>query len=295
MLQQALSALTLGGVYLMFALGLSFAWGTLKVLNLAHGALFIFAAYVSFRLTMIFANAPLPLILGVAMAVGAVTTCLLDLVIFRYIAVHAPHRETEELRIMVAGVGIAAIPTAFIEANTNDTPFGDGTYHPNILQIGSARLTSLQLTIVGLAWLLSIGLALWIKRSATGRALRALASDRETSSLMGVNVTRLGVLTMSICGAFAGLAGALLMLYLGGLTSDTGDQLLLKGFAIIILGGIGSIWGTVVGAYVLAFSEAALVYWTSGTWVPAISFGVIFLVILIRPTGIFNVVSGERV
>ena len=112
---------------------------------------------------------------------------------------------------------------------------------------------------------------------------------------MGVNTRGISAVTMFVAGALAGLAGMLLIIYLGALTPGSGEAFLLKGFAIIILGAVGSVWGTLIGAVVLAATETVVVATTSGTWTDAISFAIIIAVILIRPQGILGRGLAERV
>jgi branched-chain amino acid transport system permease protein len=100
---------------------------------------------------------------------------------------------------------------------------------------------------------------------------------------------------MLIAGALAGLAGMLLVVYVGALTPESGDSFMLKGFAIVILGSVGSVWGTLIGAVVLAAAETLVVATTSGTWVDAVSFAIILLVIVLRPQGILGKGMAERV
>ena len=106
--------------------------------------------------------------------------------------------------------------------------------------------------------------------------------------MMGVDRRRLALLTMAVAGGLAGLAGVLLTYYLGSISPETGDAFLLKAFAAIILGGVGSIAGIVVGAMVLAGIETYVLVTTDGSWTPAIAFGLIFLMLLVRPNGLFG-------
>ncbi|GAB92085.1 ABC transporter permease subunit, partial [Gordonia rhizosphera] len=127
-----------------------------------------------------------------------------------------------------------------------------------------------------------------LKKSRQGLALRAIGVDAEVSEGMGVNRNGLALGTMAMAGALAGLAGVLLTLQLGAIAPESGDPLLIKAFAIIVLGGLGSMGGAVLGAYILAAAETLLIHLHFGTWVDAVSFGLIFLVLLLRPQGLFG-------
>jgi branched-chain amino acid transport system permease protein len=128
----------------------------------------------------------------------------------------------------------------------------------------------------------------WLRRSKQGLALRSIGVDPETASLMGINRRQLALVTMAVSGAMAGLAGVLFTYALGAITPESGDTLLVKAFAIIILGGVGSMAGVIFGAFALAAAEVVVLTNTSGSWVDAVSFGLIFLVLLARPAGVFG-------
>ena len=127
-----------------------------------------------------------------------------------------------------------------------------------------------------------------------GRAMRALACDAPTSGLMGISEGRMSALAMAISGATAGVAGVFLTVYLDSVTADSGSDLLLRAFAVVVLGGVGSMWGTLIGAFVLAGGETLVTATTSGIWTSAVSFGLIIAVLLVRPSGLFGKVKGVR-
>jgi branched-chain amino acid transport system permease protein len=130
--------------------------------------------------------------------------------------------------------------------------------------------------------------AIWLRRSKHGLALRSIGVDAETASLMGVNRRRLALGTMAVSGATAGLAGILFTYAQSAITPESGDILLIKAFAVIILGGVGSMAGVIFGAFALAAAETYVLGHTSGSWTDAIAFGLIFLVLLARPAGAFG-------
>lgn len=295
MAQQLINAAVLCSVYVLFSLGLTLSWGALDVLNLAHGALMMFGAFIAFVIT---AHVALPLWVLFVIGIGTAGVCtlLLDVVVFRHIRARVADKRQSELLTLIAGVGAAAIPVTIAQAYTDDSPFGIGHLQWDTFSLGdTTRVSILQIGIVATGLTLCVALALWVSRSRTGRALRAVAFDGETSELMGVNTRRLSAGTMLLAGSLAGLAGMLLVIYLGSLSPGSGEAFMLKGFAIIILGSVGSVWGTLIGAVVLAGTETLVVAQTSGTWVDAISFAIILLVILLRPQGVVGRGLAERV
>jgi Branched-chain amino acid ABC-type transport system, permease components len=289
MLQDVVNAIALGSVYLLFALGMALAWGTIGVLNFAHGATFMFAAFIAFVISERVAL-PMPAVVLIAALAGAVISCLTQLLVFQRIMNKARDLRAAELQILIAGIGVAVIPLAIAQRLTNGTPFGFGAAaeQAKVYVIGGLRLTSLTIIIIVVGLGLGIGAAWWLKSSRRGLALRSIGVDPETASLMGVNRTSLALVTMAVAGALAGLAGALLTYQLGAIAAETGDVLLIKAFAAIVLGGLGSQAGVIVGSYFLAFAETWVTINNWGTWADAISFGLIFLMLLVRPQGFFG-------
>ncbi|WP_432843239.1 branched-chain amino acid ABC transporter permease [Dactylosporangium sp. CA-092794] len=279
----------------MFSLGLTLSWGALDVLNLAHGALMMFSAFTAYVVTQ-YVALPLWLLFVVGVGTAGVCTLLLDVVVFRHIRARVADKRQAELLTLIAGVGAAGIPVTLAIVYTHDSPFGIGHLDRSAYHLGDhAQISTVQAVIILAGALLCTALALWVSRSRTGRALRAVAYDGETSELMGVNTRALSAMTMLIAGSLAGLAGMLLVIYLGALTPGSGEPFMLKGFAIIILGSVGSVWGTAIGAVVLAGTETIVISQTSGTWVDAISFAIILLVIVLRPQGVVGKGLAERV
>ena len=192
--------------------------------------------------------------------------------------------------MVIGGIGLSAIPISFAQRSTLSNPFGfsAGTFETQAYTIGGVIITNVMIIILIVGLGLGVGTALWIRNSKKGLALRALGVDPEVSAMMGIDRPKLALATMLYSGALAGLAGALLTYYFNSITSESGDTLLLKAFAIIILGGVGSIFGVILGSFILAFAEFAVLLYTNGSWVTAVSFGLLFLILLIRPQGILG-------
>lgn len=287
-MQDLLNAATLGSIYLLFALGMALVWGTIGILNFAHGATFMFSAFVGHVLTR---ETELPFlgVILVAVVTGAVISTLTQLLAFQPILKRSKSQHHAEMRILIGGIGVAAIPLALAQRETRSSPFGfNSTYKAEVFEFLGLRLTTTSAVIVVAGLAMGIGLTFWLRRSRQGLALRAIGVDAETSSGMGVNRTALALGTMAVAGALAGLAGALLTFHLGAIAPETGDQLIIKAFAVIVLGGLGSMAGTVIGAYVLASAETFVLFMNWGTWVDAVSFGLIFLILLARPQGLLG-------
>ena len=289
MVQDLLNATTLASIYVLFALGMSLVWGTIGILNFAHGSIFMFSAFIAY---LVVQQIPLgmPAVIAIAMVSGALTAVAMQYLVFQPIMKKAKNPHAGELQLVIGGIGLSAIPISFAQRSTLSNPFGfsAGTFETQAYTIGGVIITNVMIIILIVGLGLGVGTALWIRNSKKGLALRALGVDPEVSAMMGIDRPKLALATMLYSGALAGLAGALLTYYFNSITSESGDTLLLKAFAIIILGGVGSIFGVILGSFILAFAEFAVLLYTNGSWVTAVSFGLLFLILLIRPQGILG-------
>jgi branched-chain amino acid transport system permease protein len=287
--QVLVNSLTLGSVYLIFALGMSLAWGTIGILNFAHGSIFMFSAFVAYLVLKHVHLSIVPtLIIGVV--AGAAMSLIVEVFAFQPILRHNKDAQQAELQILLAGIGIAGIPVALaLKGSTNDSfSLSGSTFTVRTYVWSGLHVSNIQIIVTLTGLTVGIGMAIWLRHSGTGLALRAIGVDAEVSSLMGVNRDFLSLGTMAFAGALAGLAGTLLTFDLGAISPETGNTFLLEAFAAIVLGGVGSMVGVIVGAYVIAVTETLVLTYTSGTWVGAISFAVIFAVLLVRPQGFFG-------
>lgn len=296
-MQQVLNAMVLWSVYVLFALGLSLAWGSLKLLNLAHGAVFMFSGFAAHLISQQF-QLPFWMVLTIAMLVGGLLSVILDLLLFHPVKVRVKDEGQAELLMLIGSIGAGSILVSIAQMFTDDSPFGiaqASALTSDLIQLGAIKISTAQILIVVLGVALSIAVGIWVRATQSGRALRAIAFDEETSQLMGINPRRLSTLTMFVAGALAGVGSVLLMSHVGALIPTSGDAFLVKAFAVIILGGIGSVAGVVVGAAVLAIGESLVLTFTTGEWVDAASFAIIMAFVLLRPQGIFAVKTADRV
>ncbi|MET7392861.1 branched-chain amino acid ABC transporter permease [Dactylosporangium sp. NPDC005572] len=289
MLQDLINAVALGSIYLLFALGMSLAWGTIGILNFAHGSIFMFSAFTAYLIVNA-VKLPLVAVILIAAIAGAVMSVAVQVLAFEPILRRAKDSRAAEMQILIGGIGVAGVPLAIAQHYTKSNPFGftNSSFKVDTFDLGGVRITSVQIIIIALALVLGVGIARWLQVSRHGLALRSIGVDPEVSSIMGVDRRRLALTTMTIAGALAGLAGALLTYNLGALTPESGETLILKAFAAIVVGGVGSMAGVVVGSYVLAIAETVVLTQTSGLWVDAVSFGLIFLVLMFRTQGLFG-------
>ena len=295
MIQVIADSLSLGSVYVLFALGLSLSWSVLNLLNLAYGAQFMLGAYFAYYIGS-HVELSLWLVLPAVVLIVAATSVLADNLVFRRLRTMAGTPVESELSMLVASIGLAAVAVTLVQRQTQ----GESKFVPtsvfkvDTLRFLGIRMTNMQLIMLVVTVLLTLAIVAVVKWTRFGRAMRAVAVDPSTCELLGVNSNRLFSTTIAISGAMAGLAGVLLAIHLNYVDSHMGDPLLTKAFAIIIIGGVGSIVGAAVGGYLLAFAETAVVAYGPANYRDAIAFVVILAVLLLRPSGLFARKKWER-
>jgi branched-chain amino acid transport system permease protein len=294
--QQLINAIVYGSVLTLFALGLSLAWGTLDVLNLAHGAVFVFAGFLTYELAKHGTFSFVPTLILAMIGAGLVTLAL-ELVAFRHIRTRFVSRRQAELSMLVASIGAATIINQVVSNETNNTSFGPAStlYQVHEHHIGHAGITNIQIIIIVVAVVAAILLDVIVRRTRYGRAIRSVAYDPATAGLLGVNVNLVAATTMFVAGLLAGVAGVLLAVNLGAEDPSTGQEYLLTAFAILIVGGVGSIRGAVVAAYLIAIVETAVIAYGPSQWQDGVAFLLILLVLLLRPQGLFARARFRRV
>lgn len=295
--QQVANGILLGAIYTLIAIGISLCWGTLNVLNLAHGPVFMFSAFICYYITSRTQHdLDLAVLVLIGVVVGAVLELLLDIVVFRAIRRKSGNLRQAESSMLLASIGASAVLVAIATNPTKGAAFSVSLkpVHEGVRTIFGASVTDFEIVVIGIAVLAIAGLALWVGWNKNGRALRAIAYDAEAATMMGISGNRLSAVTLLFSGATAGAAGVFLAVVENSLTATSGQDLLLKAFAAVVLGGVGSIWGTLLGAFILAGGETATTATTSGTWSDAVSFGIIILVLLLRPNGLFGRAGIDR-
>ncbi|MGH7798199.1 MAG: branched-chain amino acid ABC transporter permease [Candidatus Binatia bacterium] len=289
--QQFVNAISLGGVYALFALGFTLVFGVLNVVNLAHGAIFMLGAYTALQAALYF-HAPLLVALLVAVACSAGAGWVLDKLIFAPLrARHAPH-----LAPMVATIGLAIVLTSVVEGffGAENLRFPTDILPADTLSLAGVRVTWLELQIVSLAFLLMAVLLWGLKKTRAGRALRGLAESPKAAALLGVNVEALLRATSVIASLLGGAAGVLIALYTNAVFPHMGQPMLHKGIAVVILGGMGDIRGALLGGFFLGFAEVFSVAYIGSTMRDAVAFGLLFIVLLLRPEGLFGKAAQRR-
>lgn len=290
--QQLVNALSLGCVYALFALGFTLIFGVLHVINLSHGAVFMVGAYAA---EQVVAHLAFPLWAAIlfAFVFSGVVGFVIDLLVLRPLRA----RNAPELIPMIATIGIAIILTNGIQGifGAQNIRFPGSLVPDEVLKIAGIRVTVLELGIIFLSFALMAVLLLIMRKTQMGRALRAIAESPKAAHLLGINVEGLFFLTSSLAAALGGVAGVLIGLYSNAVFPLMGETMLEKGIAVIILGGMGDMRGALIGGLFLGFAEVLSVAYIGSSMRDAVAFGLLFLILLVRPKGLFGRIAERKV
>lgn len=280
----ASGGLVLGALYALIAAGLAAVWTTLGIFNFAHGAFIALGAYIGWQIADTQA-AGLGLALGVAVAVVALFVAG---VLFHLVLVRPFERRSD---IVTASVITTLAGTAIIESALNLiwgprskqlARLGSGEVDLGLIRIPVADLVLVAVVVATLA-----GLGWFLRRSRTGRAMRAVSQNREAAELMGLDVPRLYALAFGLSAAMAGLAG----IFVGGLrfmTPTMGADPLMKALIVVILGGIARFTSPIYAAILVGLVEPFSNYFVGLYWTPAVLFAIMIAVLIVKPSGLFG-------
>jgi branched-chain amino acid transport system permease protein len=300
--QQLVNGLTLGAVYALIALGYSMVYGILQLLNFAHGDVYMIGAFVGFGvLTALAPKSGLLLpawaVIGV-MLLAAMLVCGTLGVVIEWFA-YRPLRNAPRIAPLISALGVsffiqnAVLLTLSASYRVVKTEL---LLPPRLgVDLGPARLSAVRILVIATAILLMIALNMLVRRTRLGRAMRAVAIDREAAAMMGVNVDRVIVMTFFIGSALAGAAGVLVSLAFTQVWHLMGFTAGLKGFTAAVLGGIGNIPGAMLGGLLLGLAENLATGFISSTYKDLITFVVLVLVLLVRPTGLLGARIQQKV
>ncbi|PHR63548.1 branched-chain amino acid ABC transporter permease [Alcanivorax sp.] len=278
--QQVLNGLTLGSIYGLVALGLTLVYGILHVPNFAHGALYMVGAYVSY-ITMV----DFGVNYWVAMLLAAVAVALLAVLCERL--VFNPLRHAPPIHDKIAAIGIMLFLEALVQMQWGAEFRRMPTPYTDILDIAGMTIPAQRVLIIAGAFSLMAVLHLFLKKTMTGSTIVAMAQNREGAFLVGIDANRVAMMTFAISGALAAV-GATLFAPINLVYPAMGHLLIMKAFVIIILGGMGSIPGAIVGGLIIGFAEAFGGFYISTDYKDIIAFALLVVILSIKPTGLFS-------
>jgi branched-chain amino acid transport system permease protein len=277
--QQILNGLTLGSVYSLVALGLTLVYGILHIPNFSHGALFMAGAYAAF-----FAAGSLGANYWVALIAAAIVTALIAVLSERLVFNRL--RDAPPLHDMIAAIGLLLFFEAVAQAIWGADFHRLAPPYPGILRVAGTVLPIQRVLIIVAALALMLGLHFFLKRTVMGSTIVAMAQNREGASLVGIDLTRVSMLTFAISGALAAIA-AVLFAPINLVFPGMGNLVILKAFVIIILGGMGSVPGAIIGGMVIGFAESFGAFYISTDMKDIIAFALLVVILSVRPEGLF--------
>lgn len=280
-LQQVANGIVMGSVYMLLALGITLIFSIMKVVNFAHGEIYMLGGYFCWEIFIRTENYWLALILS--MVTTVVLGYLVERLTFRPLYKYGP----ANIQMFIVALGLVVV---FQEGATlRWTAFGktlDAPYD-TARQIGYIFITDERLIVVGVSVVLALLLAYFIYRTKTGKAMRATSQDRLGSQIVGINSNRISCISFVIGSVLAGAAGALLAPVFM-LVPNMGAPIIGKLFVIMILGGLGSVGGAVIGSYILGITENLFSGYLWSEWTYAVGFVLLILILSFRPKGLFG-------
>ena len=287
-LQHGLTGISLGGAYALIAIGYTMVYGILRLINFAHGDMFMMAGYF-----MIFAMSSMPWPIAIPLVI--IATIALGILMER--VAYAPLRSAPRMSIMISAIGVSYLLQNLATYLFTALPRGypEITLLKHIFQIGELSASLVTFVTPVLAILLVLGLVYLINHSKMGMAMRAVSKDFETAKLMGININSVISFTFAIGSALAAVGSILYFTDRMSVTPFSGALPGLKCFVAAVFGGIGSIPGAMVGGFVIGLAETALVAMGYSTFSDAFTFILLIVILLFKPTGLFGQKTTEKV
>ncbi len=285
MLQQALNGLFVGSIYALFAVGYTLVFGVLDILNLAHQAVFMLSAFAALALV---ADAGFPLWAALPLAVvfGGMLGLGLERIAFRPLRDRADSNISGLISSLAMATIFESIAAQIWGPDISRFPFN--AFPDRTLEFAGASASLLQLCILGISIALMALLTLLIARTRLGRQIRAVAESPRAARVLGIDVDRVIAASFFLSSALGGAAGVLFGLAFNSISPDVGRSVELKGLAVIILGGMGSVPGAVAAGFALGLVEVFTVSHLGASYRDVVSFAVLFLVLIARPRGLFG-------
>ncbi len=288
-IQQLINGVSLGSIYALIALGYTMIYGIIKLINFAHGDIYMVGAYLGF-FAVTFGNLPILPALLISMAVTACLGMLVEKLAYK------PLRHAPRISILITAIGVSF----FLEYTSMYFVTPTPRTFPNVLpsisfNVAGFVVNGQQLLIFGITIVLMALLTYIVQKTKLGKAMRAASFDTETAQLMGIDSDRVISMTFCIGSALAAAAGVLVGVYYNTIDPLMGIMPGLKAFVAAVLGGIGILPGAVVGGIILGVIEALVSGFISSTFRDAAAFAILILVLLIKPSGLFGNNVNEKV
>ena len=276
--QQLVNGLTLGSAYAVIAIGYTLVFGVLNIVNMAHGGIFMIGAYIGLLLVTEAGMNIFPALAGAVLGYG------LELLALRPLRKH----KATHLAPLISTIGVST----FLESvalmvwgpQTRSFPSAFGN---ELMDMGVFKISGIQIISLGTAVVLMVLLTIMLNRTKVGKAIRATSENAETAGLLGINTGRIITLTVMLASALGAAAGVLIGLSFNAIEPTMGTSMGLKGLAVLIMGGLGNVEGAMAGGFILGIAEVFSVAYGTSSYRDAVAFGLIILILFIRPEGLF--------
>lgn len=291
-MQQIVNGISTGSIYALFALGFTLVFGVLDRLNLAHAAVYTAGAYIGIELVddagvWIWLTVPLVFVAGGVLGV------VIDRVAF------APLKNRPDAHFggMIASIAVGAMFVALLQQRygADTRRFPPGTFPSHRYEVAGVGITLLQLVIIAVSLGLTVALGLLVRRTGLGRAMRAVAENPHAARILGVNTDVVTGVTFGLSSGLGAVAGVLFALNVSSAQLGMGSNIELTGLAVIIVGGMGSITGALVGGMVIGLAEVFTITYIGSSWRDVITFGLLVAILMFRPQGMFGTRQAREV
>jgi branched-chain amino acid transport system permease protein len=282
--QQLINGLMLGSTYALVAIGYALVFGVLRLLHLAHGEVFMAGAFAGLSLVLWLRVGPLAALIG-GLVGASLIGMLLEFVAFRPIRRRGGNYLAPIVSSVGAGLVMQEVATKIFGAEQVSFP---KQFESTIYHIGTIPVNTTQIFIVGVAFVSMFALHVFVTYTRLGTAMRATSENIEVASILGVNVDTVVLLSFGIASALGGVAGVLVGLNFSAISPFMGVDMAIKGFAVMLIGGLGSIYGAMAGGLILGVVEVLSVAYLASSYRDAFVFCLMILILLVRPRGLFS-------
>ena len=289
-MQQLVNGLAVGSIYALIALGYTMVYGTIKLINFAHGDVYMMGAFIGYFAVMV-----LKMNVFVALLVAMVACAVLGVVIER--VAYKPLRNSTRVAALITAIGVSYLlenaMSYFFGAESRPFPSDFGT--ETITLFGDVSVNGKQILIFGVTVVLMALLQFIVRYTKMGKAMRAVAVDEQAAQLMGIDVDGVISFTFALGSALAGIAGVLVGVYYNTISTIMGITVGLKAFVAAVLGGIGSIPGAMVGGYLIGLLETMVSFFGYSPYRDGVVYFLLFIILIVLPAGLFGKNVREKV
>lgn len=290
LIQQLVNGLAVGSIYALIALGYTMVYGTIKLINFAHGDVYMMGAFIGYFAVMV-----LKLNVFLALLVAMVACAILGVVIER--VAYKPLRKSTRVAALITAIGVSYLlenaMSYFFGAESRPFPSDFGT--ETFTLFGDVSVNGKQILIFGITVLLMALLQFIVRYTKMGKAMRAVAVDEQAAQLMGIDVDGVISFTFALGSALAGIAGVLVGVYYNIISTTMGITVGLKAFVAAVLGGIGSIPGAMVGGYLIGLLETMVSFFGYSPYRDGVVYFLLFIILIVLPAGLFGKNVREKV